>query len=91
MGHPTLDGFIQFCGWQPMDKVIDHSCWSTCAVGEYARYIGSDDTYAVRIGICGDRGFEFPAFVVHTYGQAWAAALGWRAAMDNRVQGETDD
>lgn len=33
-----FDEFIAFCDSQPKDKVIDHSCWSTCALGEFASY-----------------------------------------------------
>lgn len=32
--------FVNFCESQPEDKVIDHTYWSTCAVGEFAKHKG---------------------------------------------------
>lgn len=32
--------FVEFCKAQPEDKVIDHSSWRTCAVGEFIVHKG---------------------------------------------------
>ena len=32
--------FVEFCESQPEDKVIDHSTWESCAVGDFLRYQG---------------------------------------------------
>lgn len=45
METPTFEGFVEFVNNQPSDKVIDHSFWESCSVGEYVASI--DNTTSV--------------------------------------------
>ena len=46
-----MQDFIQFVASQPRDKIIDHTSWHSCAIGDYADSIDqlpprADGTYA---------------------------------------------
>lgn len=35
---PIFDAFVEFCFDQPMNRPIDHTCYGTCAVGQFWVY-----------------------------------------------------
>lgn len=44
MTQATLTGLIKFINEQPEDRPVDHHCWATCAVGDYAHSLGEEVT-----------------------------------------------
>jgi hypothetical protein len=60
--------FVQFCDSQPKDKVIDHSYWSSCAVGQFATSKGvSVPNGYILPSDCND----FTGFVEQLFGEPY--------------------
>lgn len=50
MSTPTVKGFIEFAKAQPAEQLIDQSCWSTCAIGDYCRTCDDYEEYRTAEG-----------------------------------------